>query len=282
MKTLRATREGTIDGVSVLGFHGRMHPKATPARRGPVFADGERHLLRIVEVRRDAEGANVVVETAGAPLPEAGELPGDGTRVSPPWSARLDHVVVVLGAAEIERADQLQPASALREPPAVQRFVEWLLRDGPPAGDLACQRLDGAAVWYCSKPEAHALFQRIHGLVVGELYRAAQLLVDKRQGARVKLEEASWWLSRAALDDGDIYLAAAGLERAGSPAWLPMLRKGLREVRDEERLEGARRLMLQPPVEESTIKAAPKLEDRRTSVRQRFQTRAEPAKKAAG
>ncbi len=204
MKTLRATREGMIDGVSVVGFHGRPHPKATPARRGPVLVDGERHLLRIVEVNQDAQGANVVVETAGPPLAEAGELPGDGTRVSPPWPARLDHAFVVLGPAEMGRADELRQASVLREPPAVQRFVDWLGGDGAPEGDLACQRVDGAAAWYCSKAEAHALFQRVHGLVVGEIDQAAQLLVDRQPRARVRLEEASWWLSRAALGDDDI------------------------------------------------------------------------------
>jgi hypothetical protein len=280
VKTLRATREGTIDGVSVVGFHGRLHSKATPARRGPVFADDERHLLRIVEVHRDEEGASVVIETAGSPLPEAGDLPGDGTRVSPPWPARLDHVVVVLGPAEIERADALQPASVLREPVAVQRFVDWLREDGATGGDLDCQRIGGGAAWYCSKTDGHALFQRVHGLVVGDLYRAAQLLVEKRPGARVKLEEASWWLSRAVLDDGDIYLAAAGLERAGSPAWLPMLRKGLRDARDDERLEGARRLLLQPPVEESAVRSTEKLADRHASIKQLFRTI--PPKKAAG
>ncbi len=78
-------------------------------------------------------------------------------------------------------------------------------------------------------------------------------------------------------------LAAAGLERAGSLTVAEMmLRKGLREARNEERLAAARRLVLQPPVEESVVKAAPRLEDWRMRVKDLFRTRPEPAKKATG
>jgi hypothetical protein len=56
-----------------------------------------------------------------------------------------------------------------------------------------------------------------------ELFRA---VAEER--ARDVLE-ASWWLSRAAFTDEDLYLAAAGLKRAGSPHAESMLRAMLQE-----------------------------------------------------
>jgi len=52
-----------------------------------------------------------------------------------------------------------------------------------------------------------------------------------------ELEKAAWWLSRAALSDEDLYLAAAALKHAGSPDAEAMLRAMLRNAPGSEELQ---------------------------------------------
>lgn len=273
VKIIHADSEGVLEGVRVIALHGHLHPTETPARYSPVYVDDENCLLRIVDVHSAAHGFDVQVEIARPPLPQTGELPGHATRVGP-WQARLHRHVVVVGPSEIERAERLKPRSALGEPPTVESFVRWLLTDRDPGGKLECQHLQGAAIWYCSKAESFALFERIHAVVQDEFWGAARLLLNKRPGARARLEEASWWLSRAAVSDQDIYRAAEGLRRAGSPDWRIMLREGLRlpnEQAWEEGLRDAERLLDRPPApEQSAPKAEPRLLHARAAVRSRF------------
>ena len=282
VKIVRADREGALEGVRVIGLQGHLHPTETPARCAPVYVDAEGCLLRIVEPRAAAHGFDVLVETVGPPIPETGELPGHGTRVGP-WPARLEHHVVVVGPSEIDRAERLKPRSVLGEPGSIERFVRWLLTGGDPSGKLACQRFEdaNAAAWYCSKAESFALFERIHGLVQDELFQAARLFKADRPGARARLDEASWWLSRAATSDDDIYRAAEGLRRSGSLDWKAMLEEGLRLPNDEDWTVGLRdaaRLLDDPPApEQEPAKTGPRLAHGRAAMRQSFMTsEAEP------
>jgi hypothetical protein len=287
VKTVRANHDGVLEGVRVVGLHGHIHPKATPARRAPVLVDDDSRLLRIVEVRRDADGADVLVETAETPIQEDGELPGEGTRVRPAWRARLDASIVVVGKEEIDRVDQLVPKQVLREPSTIERFIGWLRAKGEPPEGLACQRFEAAnaAVWYCSKPESFTLFERIERVAQDELFRAAQLLIEKHPDARTLLEERSWWLQRARTKDEDIYLAAAGLKRVGSPHWRAMLREGLRKPNPkdwEEGLRDAEQLLDRPPVTELHAPAPPKQVSSRDHARRLFMSGSQLAKRAVG
>jgi hypothetical protein len=227
VKVIPATPDGLLKDVRVIAFHGHLHADATPARCGPILADADDCMLRIVEARPAADGFDVMVEVAHPPLAADGELPGHGTRVGP-WQARLDHHIVVLGPSEIDRVDRLKRRSELAEPPTVERFVRWLMVGQGRSDDLPCERLKDAVAWYCSKQESFALFHRIHGVAEDEFFETARLFRSARPGATRRLEDASWWLSRAALGKEDIYRAAAGLRRAGSTSWRTMLREGLR------------------------------------------------------
>jgi hypothetical protein len=132
----------------------------------------------------------------------------------------------------------------------VEAFVQWLRAGRMAAPPERCQRVEDAAVWYCSKREGFALFERLHGMVQDGHLHAARLAREKQPGSAARLEEASWWLSRAALGDEDIYRAAAGLRRAGSRDWQAMLREGLRQKSETERMQGladAERLLADPP-----------------------------------
>jgi hypothetical protein len=225
VRTIRATNEGVLPGVRVVAIHGSLHADATPGRCGPVYADEENCLLRVVEARRTADGYDVVVETARPPLPRAGELPGYATRIGP-WQARLEDHVVVLGPAELDEAHRLTSRSVLKEPPNVERFARWLRSTRKRDDELCCERLedDGkvAAAWYCTRLESRVLFERIHRIVMEEFFQAV------RSSSAARLEDASWWLSRAAIADEDIWLSGAGLRRAVSPDWELLLREGLR------------------------------------------------------
>jgi hypothetical protein len=287
VKVIHANNEGLVEGARIIAFHGHLHATETPARYAPVYVDSEHCLLRIVDVSTRADGFEVRVETAGPPLPETGSLPGHATRIGP-WRARLDHHVVVVGPSEIDRAERLKPHSVLGEPASVESFVHWLLTGRDPTAKLECQRIQGAAVWYCSKVESLALFERIHGVVQDEFFEAAQLFHENRPGARARLEEVSFWLSRAAIGDQDIYRAAAGLRRAASPDWRIMLREGLRLKNEQDWQAGLREadeLLEKPPApEQRAPKAGPRLAHCRAAMRGLFMSMATgpmPAKKGA-
>lgn len=273
-RRIRADRDGLLPGVRVIGLHGHLHPTETPARSAPVLVDEQDCLLRVLEVRPVEEGFDVEIETAGPPIPASGDLPGHGTRVGP-WPAIVGHHVVVVGPGEIERAERLEPRSVLGEPSRVARFVRWLLTGGDP-GEISCQKVQNTAVWYCSKAESFALFERIHSVVQDELFDAMARLKAERPGARSHVEDVAFWLSRAATGDQDIYRAAAALRRCGSQDWRVMLREGLRLKNEEDWARGladANALFDSAPAPERPLPAeGPKLAHGRATVRSRFQS----------
>jgi hypothetical protein len=85
--------------------------------------------------------------------------------------------------------------------------------------------------WYCPEDEAHALWLAI--------LREARLATFHAfaGGQSQSLEEAAWWLSRAALLDDDLYLAAACLKHAGSPHAEAMLQAMLETPPAPEELQ---------------------------------------------
>lgn len=274
IRTIHANRDGSLPGVRVIGLHGHLHATETPSRAAPVLVDAHNCLLRVVEVRPVEERLTVRTETAGPPLPGSGDLPGHGTRVGP-WPAVVGHHVVILGPSEIERSERLERRSALNEPRSVPRFVRWLLSGAVP-GDLTCQRIQSAVVWYCSKAESFALFERIHSVVQDELFEAIRRFKAGRPGASAELEDVAFWLSRAATGDQDIYRAAAALRRSGSQDFRVMLREGLRLKNEEDWALGlaeADALFDSAPAPERPLpEVGPKLAHGRAAVRSRFQS----------
>jgi hypothetical protein len=220
VRTIQATADGALPGIQVIAFHGHLHADATPGRCGPVYADVERCLLRIVEARPSRAGFDVRVETARPPLPKQGPLPGYATPIGP-WQARLDDHVVVVGPAEIAQVHRLRARSVREEPPGVERFVRWLRSGQERDVDLACERIEGAAAWYCTRAESFALFERIRRVVLDDFFHAV------RAGSAEAIEEHAWWLSRAAIADDDIWLAGAALRRVNSLDWEVVIREGL-------------------------------------------------------
>lgn len=274
---IHAKVDGELSGVRVIGFHGEFDVGMTPARFAPVYVDADNCLLRIVEVHPakatgagDGQGYDVRVEIAHPPLSDRGELPGYGTRVGP-WLARLEDHVILLGPSEIRQARRLKPPAMSAEPPTVEKFIRWLPSNQATRPDgITCQRLDlvKAVVWYCSKAESSALWERIQRMVEEELFKAVT------SGNRDAIELVSWWLSRAAVTQQDIFLAAAGLRRVASPTWKVMIREGLR-LPDEKDwhggLEDAEWLLDHPPpVESQKMRIGPELSSSREDVRNTF------------
>jgi hypothetical protein len=272
MGHIHAPSTGELPGVHVIGFHGRVASEMTPARRGPVYADDRSRLLRIVQIKPGIEGGyDVWTESVGSVSAETGTLPGVGTRVGP-WPARLDDSIVILGPSEVRHAYRMTPRTLRREPPSVEKFVQWLRSpvQAPPEG-LTCQRLEEMVAWYCSKAESFALWQRIHRIVEEEFFKAVTA------GDRDAIERTSFWLSRAMIAPQDIYLAGAGLRRVASPLWKVLVREGLR-LPDEKDwqagLEDAERLLEHPPpMEGATARISPELRNCRDHVRQAFRPR---------
>ncbi|MDI1430891.1 hypothetical protein [Polyangium sorediatum] len=224
---LRLGTDGRLPGIRVVGFHGKVGTEQTPARRGPVLADEHGRLVRVLEGERSPR--EVLVEIDAEPLPE-GELPGIGTRLSSVPALFGDRVVIV-GDRERRSSWRLTPQTSETSTPCVEEFVAWLGGTEPRSERLRCERVDDVVAWVCSPDEAFALWKRIEAVAEEELVRA--LGRDKQS-----LVNASFWLSRASVAERSMYLAAAGLSRAGSPHVEALLRAGLRNRTEEERRRG--------------------------------------------
>lgn len=232
-RVIQVGEDGALPDIQVVGFHGQVGADQTPARRGSVLADAEGRLVRILEVRPAGAGRReVLLEIDAEPLP-AGELPGVGTRLAP-LPARLGDYVVVVGERERARRAELARRAGADEPQRVGPVVRWLGGNEARSEELGCERLGDTVAWYCTPDEAFALWRRIQAVAEEAFYRALEQ--DKHT-----LIAASYWLSRAKVTDQDIYLAAAGLRRAGSPHWQTMLRAGARERSAEDWEAGLRR-----------------------------------------
>lgn len=224
---------GELPGLTVVGFHGHVDPAHTPARREAVLVDGERRLVcieRVDVVEAAGQLPPSVWVRAGQPLDQDASLPGEATPLGP-LPAHLGSVVVVLGAAERAAAARLVEVEDRHEVRGVGAFVRWLDERAPLSEELLAQRLGDMVVWYCRLEQAEALFERIRHVATEELVRAASL------GDSPRLYSSSWWLSRAALDDADIYLAAAGLERSGDAGAADALLRAAFRKRAREQIE---------------------------------------------
>lgn len=226
--TVAASPQGELPGIRVIGFHGEVDAAHTPARRAPILVDEENWLVQLSAAHTSETHADkqeppvrLQLERGTLRVPDTGALPGVGTRLGP-WPARLGYTVVLVGLAEQRVAARLASHTLTNEP-AVTAFIDWLASACPSPAPERVARLDGWVAWYCSETEAHTLWLAI--------LREARLTLLQSFGHQPasRLEEPAWWLSRAALSDDDLYLAAACLKHAGSPHAESMLQAMLSE-----------------------------------------------------
>lgn len=237
--------DGLVPGLTVIGFHGAMAADETPAKLGPVYANAAGCLTRIVAVgpTRATPIHKMRIESFEPPLGKEEPLPGNGTRIGP-WSARLGNVVMAIGPVEQRKLAELRRYAKTHGTAAVQRFIEWFAGAAPRAEDLLCEQQEDIALWYCTADDGFALLKCVHHVVKDAFFAAV------RSQSSTDMEETAWWLSRAAVDDHDIYLAGAALRRMDSPAWELLVREGLHLPKKEqwkEGLEEADRALAHPP-----------------------------------
>jgi hypothetical protein len=242
---LEVQADGLVAGLMVVGFHGAMAADETPAKLGPVYANARGCLSRIVDVgpTRGTPINHVRIESFEPPLGDGEPLPGNGTRVGP-WSARLGNVIMAIGPDERRRAPELRRYASEHGTASVRRFLDWFESEESRSDVLLCERAEKIALWYCTEDDGFSLLACVHH-VVKEAFFAAL-----RSQSSSDLEEMAWWLSRAAVDDHDIYLAGAALRRIDSPAWELLIREGLHLPKKEQwkdGLEKAERTLNYPP-----------------------------------
>jgi hypothetical protein len=214
--------QSELMGLRVLGFHGQVDAAHTPARRAPILADEEGWLVRLLVPETlgdtaDSDGPrHIQVERGSLQVQEGQPLPGVGTRLGP-WLARLGYTVVLLGESEQRHATRLS-LHVPRAKVGVTALIDWLALGRPQPAPERVASIGALVAWYCSEAEAYSLWSAI--------LREARLALLHAFGHQppASLEEPAWWLSRAALSDDDLYLAAACLKHAGSPHAEAMLR----------------------------------------------------------
>jgi hypothetical protein len=244
IKNKRTQADGTISSLEVVGFHGRLGVDQTPARRAPVYADSKGHLVRILEASPyGTEGKHTLRIEVGSKQISEQTWASTGTRVSPPWPAKLGDHVVIVGDREINLAAELVARINADTPKRVAAFLRWIITATDRSEELRCARVDGVVAWYTNADEIRGLYSQIAVSVRGEVVRCAQ------RGELRELASKSFWLSRAAVDDSDMFLAVAGLRHAGSPHWKMVLDAGVRTGSEKQRLEA---------VDEALLKLLPK------------------------
>jgi hypothetical protein len=213
MREIEAVPNGPLEGLRVIGFHGEVKPTRTPGRSEPIYVDEQGRLVRIEQVgpSRDAVGTRKVWLKVG-PAAGEGPLPGHATRFDAPLPAYLGYLVMVVGRDERKWASSIRSIEPAMDTPDLRRFLDWLVSwDVPPPEGLRVRMPGEVVAWYCNEQNASGLHQRIAGVARNELIEAAQA---RNQG---RLYQASWWLSRAGLDDSDQFLAAVGLRHSSPP-----------------------------------------------------------------
>jgi len=229
--THESDANGLLPDLHVVGIHGRFGEGQTPARGAPVLADTDGHQVAVRAA--DPLGGRrfrVLVERARTKLDED-VWATTGTPIQPPWPARLGYIFAVLSDSEIRRASELLSlARASGDAPELRGFCEWLTTATPRSDRLAAARVDRIATWYCSPEHARQLWTKIASVAKQDIVDA----VDRDD--LVALEHASLWLSRAATDDAQIYLAVAGAREAGYRHWKALLDAGVRDGSETTRL----------------------------------------------
>jgi hypothetical protein len=230
-KQFHSAADGTIPGLTVVGIHGRFDDNQTPARATPVLADSQgRHVVILEANPAGGQRYRLSVEVARRKIDED-VWSTTGTRMVPPWPVRLGNIVAVLGGRERPRARELAGLPGHEgESPEVLEFLNWLSTDAAYSQELCCARVDDLFTWYCTREQARSLWLRIAAIAKRDMIEAAA------HNQPALLQRASLWLSRAAGDEADMFLAVAGARRAEYRHWKALLDAGVRSGSEAERL----------------------------------------------
>lgn len=246
---------GIVSGLNVIGIHGFLSDRRTPAVRKPVYQTNDGRLAQIQAFSFNTTAKvkagkrhriEVGVKVADTILGDDEELPGNGTRVGP-WRARCmpsEGSLVVVGSYERACAAELA-CKASR--PKVKIFFQQLVSGYIPLPGLEQNPLlvaekQGGTVWYTSWEDKEDLFRVIRDYALGEVINAVKLELDQdKQKAMERLAEKSWWLLRASFDNDHQYFAVAGLRRTGVDLWSQVLKAGLPTCSEKELEDGLKK-----------------------------------------
>lgn len=219
----RAGADGTVSGLLVAGFYGKVRPGATPAIAGPMLVDEVSG--RTVKVALTGIDELLILEL-GRSVGD-GHLPVQGTAAGP-WPARRSDVFVILGPDDME----LMPAveRAARTTCVGGGFFRWAASGEVRSEEQRAERLsDGTVAWYCSSLVASSLraslARALYDVMIGELARSPGEV----------LAHLGWRLSRSATSHGTVALACAAVRRAGDPGWRSLLREGMPHLESADR-----------------------------------------------
>lgn len=259
LRILGVNADGEVPGLKVVGIHGFLSDRRTPAIREPVYQTDDGRLARIEgwgSVFKDSKTPRyeVSVKVADTILGDDEELPGNGTRVGP-WRVRCapfkgngiwvvfaPYKLVAVGSYERVCAVELACRASR---PKVQNFFQQLVpgfgRVLKQESLLVTTRRSGT-VWYTSWEDVEDLFCVIRDYALNKVTSTVKPMLDQdKEKARERLEKMSWWLSRASFDNDHQYFAVAGLKRAGVDGWSQVLKDGLPTRTDQEREDGLRK-----------------------------------------
>lgn len=242
MTTIRRmeVKDGWIEGLEVAGFHGEIDPGRTPARRGAIHVDADRHVCLV----REEDERQAVVEVSAEVVEGRSSLQGSWTPTLS-WPARVGALFLILGPNEHFRINKLFSGSHRGESEATSPFLQWM-NVGEAYSDMLCAERQRSAegegdlwIWYCPPSDADEIVRRLGSVYTGELLEIVA------EGDANKIQKAAFRLWRAASSVEDVYLVAAALQRTGyrRNRWEELLREGAREASPKEREEGVLRAL---------------------------------------
>lgn len=203
--------DGRLPGIHVVGYHGQLGPRQTPARRLPVYADSEGFQVKILE----SDSISTNVKYLAKKIPDT-VWNTTGTRINPSWSADSAATIMFIIGDRCLNAILESPSHS----DSVKEFLLWAKSKSQYSDRIRSIRIGDLIAWNTSPESSDALCDHIVPIARREVFKAAQ--------SGRNLESSSFWLSRAAIRDEDLFLAVAGLRRSGSEFWEDVLHAGIK------------------------------------------------------
>ncbi len=220
-RILRVRDDGTVDGLTVVGYHGAMDADSTPDARSPIYVCGRRFAEVGDAIAPDAKHGRRVAVLLGGPSTARSVADGDFAGL-PARPARLGFGFVAIGVDENEHLEAIEhDAASCAQSEAIEELLRVLRTPGakrPASSNVVF--VDKLVIWYCSSDDAIAWY----GIVAAA---ARRLLLASRADDLEQRTRLSWWLWNSASTDADIALAAAAIEPSDAEAARIMRRDGL-------------------------------------------------------
>lgn len=217
IRSIQIIGAGWIPQLTMIGFHGRIGIDQTPAQRCPVFSCNDRLARIITNSWDEGDGDEIDIEISSRKLSD--DSWAHGTKIDPGWTATFGDRVVVIGKREMA-AYELIDKNTSRE---LAEFLFWTKTGNDRSDDIRCIRFGDLAAWYTSP----CLIRELRTMIA-KFARARTLDAARRKNMNL-LQSESFWLSRSAVEDRDIILAAAGLKMSGNENWQLVLKSGISE-----------------------------------------------------